>query len=158
MIDTIKQTIFLRFFGLMKIPLLFYLRPTVTQFDDHLCEIKIPLFRHSKNHLNSMYFSALTTGADLAIGLVAMKSILKSRCKVALSFKEFNGKFFKRAESDVYFQCQQVKEIRDLVKKSIQTKKREEMEFTVEALCLSKTVAEFHLLLSLKLKDEECVP
>ncbi len=155
-VDVIRNTSFIRVFGFFKIPLLFYLRPTVVELNDSNCEIKIPLSRRSKNHLNSMYFAALAAGADLAGGLVAMKKIMDSKRKVSLVFQEFHASFYKRAESDVFFQCDQVQEIKELVNLAISTKERQKMDVKVKAFCPDKfeePVAEFTLLLSLKLRE-----
>ncbi|GAM75988.1 hypothetical protein JCM19241_286 [Vibrio ishigakensis] len=43
--------------------------------DEARVEVKIPLRRRTKNHLNSMYMGALVVGADVAGGfLAAMKA------------------------------------------------------------------------------------
>src|ERR1700693_1396447 len=109
------DTLFVRFFGLAKVPLIFFVRPSVIRLDDSECVIKIPLNRRTKNHLNSMYFGVLATGADLAGGLVAMKEITASKKRVALSFKDFHAEFLKRAEGDVHFVCTQIPEIKKFV-------------------------------------------
>ena len=64
--ENIRNTFYLRYFGLTKIPLLFYVRPSVVEKSDERVVIKIPLNRKSKNHQGSMYFAALTMGADCA--------------------------------------------------------------------------------------------
>ena len=103
-----QNTIFVRLFGFMKVPLIFWVDPSVVKMDDHECIIKIPLNRRTKNHLNSMYFGVLCTGADIAGGLVAMNEITASKKKVALSFKDFKADFLKRAEGDVHFIVTQI--------------------------------------------------
>ena len=70
--ETLKHTIYLRYFGLTKIPLLFYARPSVIVKTDHRVVIKIPLNRRTRNHQGSMYFAALAMGADCAVGLLAV--------------------------------------------------------------------------------------
>ena len=54
--DSVKDTALLRLFGLTKIPLLWFIRPSVQKMDDEMCVIKVHLNRRTKNHLNSMYF------------------------------------------------------------------------------------------------------
>ena len=152
-----QNTIFVRLFGFMKVPLIFWVDPSVVKMDDHECIIKIPLNRRTKNHLNSMYFGVLCTGADIAGGLVAMNEITASKKKVALSFKDFKADFLKRAEGDVHFIVTQIPEIKQFVADVI--KSGERMNFPVEIKAVvpsinpEEIVATFSLTLSLKAKS-----
>lgn len=150
-----KDTLFIRYFGLTKVPLIFFVSPSVIRLDDEQCIVEIPLKRRNKNHLNSMYFGVLATGADLSAGLVAMKEISKSRKKVALSFKDFKAEFLKRAEGDVHFICTQIPEIKKFVSEVIASGERMNFPVHIEAIVPSvgaEVVAKFVLTLSLKLK------
>ena len=152
-----QNTIFVRLFGFMKVPLIFWVDPSVVKMDDHECIIKIPLNRRTKNHLNSMYFGVLCTGADIAGGLVAMNEITASKKKVALSFKDFKADFLKRAEGDVHFIVTKIPEIKQFVADVI--KSGERMNFPVEIKAVvpsinpEEIVATFSLTLSLKAKS-----
>ncbi|NRB41761.1 MAG: DUF4442 domain-containing protein [Pseudomonadales bacterium] len=154
--DGFKNTLYLRAYGLFKIPLLFFIRPSVIRLDDEVCTIKIPLKRRNKNHLNSMYFGVLACGADCAGGLSAMKQIHLSGKSASLAFKDFDAKFLKRAEGDTYFTCSQGREISDFVQKVVSSGERLNMPVKVKATCPDKLgdepVAEFILTLSLKAK------
>lgn len=151
-----QDNLFLLFFGLTKIPMIFFVGPTVVCLDDKQCIIKIPLNRRTKNHLNSMYFGVLATGADLAGGLVAMREIENSKRKVSLSFKDFHAEFLKRAEGDVHFVCNQVPEIKKFVADVIQSGERMNFPILIEAIVPKEgiePIAKFTLTLSLKLKN-----
>lgn len=151
-----QDTLFVRLFGFMKVPLIFWVSPSVVKMDDKECIIKIPLNRRTKNHLNSMYFGVLCTGADLAGGLVAMNEITASKKKVALSFKDFKADFLKRAEGDVHFIVTQVPEIKKFVAEVIKSGERMNMPVEIKAVVPSinpeEVVATFVLTLSLKSK------
>lgn len=151
-----QDTLFVRLFGFMKVPLIFWVSPSVVKMDDKECIIKIPLNRRTKNHLNSMYFGVLCTGADLAGGLVAMNEITASKKKVALSFKDFKADFLKRAEGDVHFIVTQVPEIKKFVAEVIKSGERMNMPVEIKAVVPSinpeEVVATFILTLSLKSK------
>lgn len=152
-----QDTMFVRLFGFMKVPLIFWVSPSVVTMNDEVCEIKIPLNRRTKNHLKSMYFGVLCTGADIAGGLVAMNEISASGKRVALSFKDFQADFLKRAEGDVHFKVTQIKEIKKFVADVI--KSGERMNFPVEISAVvpsinpEEVVAKFVLTLSLKVKS-----
>ena len=60
----IRNTVLLRAFGLVKIPLLFSVSPTIAELTDEKAAIKIRLNRWTRNHWNSMYFGTLAIGAD----------------------------------------------------------------------------------------------
>ena len=151
----IQDTLFVRYFGLTKVPLIFFVAPSVIRLDNEQCIVKIPLNRRTKNHLNSMYFGVLAPGADLAGGLVAMKEISESKKNVALSFKDFHAEFLKRAEGDVHFVCTQIPEIKKFVGEVISSGERMNFPVNIEAIVPkhgNEIVAKFTLTLSLKLK------
>src|SRR5437016_5674106 len=72
---TLRETLLLRTFGLLKVPMLLFVSPSVVEITDEKCVIKIRLNRRTKNHLNSLYFGSLAAGADCAGGLIAMRLI-----------------------------------------------------------------------------------
>lgn len=153
----LKQTAFVRLFGLAKIPLIWFIKPTVIELDETITKIKIPYIRKNKNHLGSMYFGVLCAAADLAGGLAAMEHINKSGRKISLSFKDFHADFHKRAHGDTFFTNQQGSEIKSYIEKVIETGERQNMTVDVLATTPSQfgdePVATFKLTLSCKLKD-----
>ena len=151
--ETIRNTCYLRYFGLTRIPLLFYVRPSVIEKSDERVVIRIPLRRRSKNHQGSMYFAALAMGADVSVGLLAVELISHQQEKISFIFKDFNAEFYRRATGDVFFSCSQGREIAQLVKNVISSNKRVEM--TLDAIATvpaenNEPVARFRLTLSLK--------
>lgn len=149
-----RATLMLRLFGLLKVPLLFYVRPIVVAIDEEKIVVKVPFRRRNKNHLNSMYFGTLCVGADSTGGLLAMKFIDERPEHISLVFKDFKAEFLKRAEDDTYFICEQGREISALVERTSRSEKRQEMEVNVTATVPTKfgdeAVAEFTMTLSLK--------
>lgn len=148
-IDTIK----IWAFGLLKIPLIAYCRPQVINLDDRACEIKIPLNYFTKNHLGSMYFGALSVGADLAGGTMALSQIEKSGKKIDLVFKDFKADFLKRPMDDVHFYCEDGGKIKRQIDQVIKTGKRVTKPITILARVprqSMESVARFVLGLSLK--------
>lgn len=152
-----KETLMLRAFGFFKIPLLFFVSPSVVELTSKRCVVKIPLTRRSRNHLKSMYFGALAAGADCAGGLIAMRLIEDGKHKVSLVFKDFTAEFLKRAEGDVHFTCEQGDELRDFVEKVVASGERMNLPVkvvaTVPSMLGDEPVARFTLTLSLKKKS-----
>ncbi len=151
-----SMTFKLRLLGVTKVPILFFLSPTVESLDEKRVVVRIALGYRSKNHLNSMYFGALCAGADCAGGLLAWKLIEESGVNVALVFSKFQAEFHKRADGDVDFVCESGEEIKALVEKAIATGERVEMPVPIKAFVPTskktpeEPVASFVLNLSLK--------
>ena len=148
-----KLTWMLRLFGFTKVAMIAYCRPRVITFDETTLEIKIPLNRRTRNHINSMYFGVLSIGADITGGFLALPPIQQSKRKIILVFKDFNAKFLKRAESDVHFICKDGLAVKNLVDSAIKTQERQNFKLHI----IAKTpkisddiVAEFELTLSIK--------
>ncbi len=98
-----RETFLLRWFGLTRIPLLYYVRASVTEVSPERMVVHIPLRRRTRNHLGSMYFGTLCVGADCAAGALAMYLIRQQPAHISMVFKDFQAEFLKRAEGDVRF-------------------------------------------------------
>lgn len=151
--ETTRETFSLRWIGLTKIPLLFYVGVSVAEISPERMVVRIPLRRRTKNHLGSMYFGALCIGADCAPGAFAMYLIRQQPERISMVFKDFQAEFLKRAEGDVDFICDQGKEITELVALAAASDERVERQVEVIATVPSlsdEPVARFKLTLSLK--------
>ncbi len=160
--ELLKQTLQVRALGWWKIPLIAAVRPRVVEMSDARCVILIPLRRRTRNHLGSMYFGALSIGADVAGGLLAVRLIRERKARVSLAFKSFRADFLKRPESDVYFVCEEGARIRALVEKTLSSDERHTEPIALRAEVRPEggppeTVAEFVLDLSLKRSDRGAI-
>ncbi len=155
--EKIRATWFIRYFGLSKVPLIFYCRPSVIKLTEETTIIEIPFKRRNKNHLKSMYFGALAVGADIAGGVLAMDLIRKSRRNISLVFKDFKAEFLKRPEGNTYFTCNDGQAVRNLIDKATKIGERVNMPLkitaTVPEISGDEPVAKFVLTLSLKDKS-----
>ena len=149
-----KTTLFLKFFGFLKVPMIYYCNPKVINISKESVEIKISLKRRTKNHVGSMYFGSLSVGADVTGAVIALDLIKKSKFKINLLFKDFKADFLKRAEGDVHFICNDGKLISEMIKETELSKKRVNKPIDITAYVPSKfkdtPVAKFILTLSLK--------
>lgn len=148
-----RETFLLRWFGLTRIPLLFYVGVSVVEISPERMVVRIPLRRRTRNHLGSMYFGALCIGADVAPGAYAMYLIRQQPVRISMVFKDFQAEFLKRAEGDVDFICSQGREIAELVAQAAASAERVERQVEVIATVPSQSnepVARFKLTLSLK--------
>ena len=150
----IIETMKVRAFGFMKIPLIWWVTPSVIAVGVERTEIKIKLNRRTQNHLKSMYFGALAIGADLAGGLLLIKLMREKRLKASFVFKDMEAKFLKRADGDVHFVCDSGPDVAKLIENVIQSPERQETVVEIKALVPTKyalePVAIFRLTLSVK--------
>ncbi|OIQ26384.1 DUF4442 domain-containing protein [uncultured Vibrio sp.] len=149
-----KANIYLSLFGLFKVPFIWLSRPKILHLDQSRVEVKIPLKRRSKNHLNSMYFGVLCVGADVAGGFMAMSKAQSRGEKVSLAFKSVRGEFLKRPEADVHFHCEDGDLIDQMLDDTISSGERVNQEVKITATSPSlhgnDPMAVFYLTLSLK--------
>ena len=127
-----------------------YCRPKILESNSKFVKIRIPLRRKTKNHLNSMYFGALSVGADFTAGLLVLNNLNKNKSKAKLLFKDFQANFIKRALSDVVFICEDFKEIEKSVLNNINSGERVNFKIKVSAFCCEDLIATFALTTSIK--------
>lgn len=151
-----RETLKVRVWSIWNVPLLAWVRPRVTELTLHRAVVTIPLRRRTRNHLGSMYFGALCTGADCAGGIMAMRAIERSGKRVSLVFGEFHAEFLRRPSGDVQFVCDEGEAIAQLVARTIASGERETMPVRIDAFVEEAEgrmlVAKFTLALSLKSK------
>ncbi|HEX9406172.1 MAG TPA: DUF4442 domain-containing protein [Thermoanaerobaculia bacterium] len=150
-----RETLWVRGWALRNVYLLWFVRPSILELNDERCEIVIPLnWRTRRRDIHAMYLGVLVMGADVAGGLIAFNLITRTKRSVSFLFKDVKGEFFKRAEDDVHFVCEEGSAIRDLVGRAMATGERQEttvhVTATVPAKLGSEPVARFELTLSVK--------
>jgi hypothetical protein len=138
-------------FGLFKIPLIGFCRPRLHRISETSISVKIPLNRRTRNHVGSMYLGVMSIGADLASGFLAYHLLECRNLKAAPVFKSMKVDYFKRAESDVYFECNQGADINQMIDEMESTNERVNKFVTVIGICNDEEVARFEMELSLKL-------
>lgn len=147
--------LFLWMFGRFKVPMIGYLKPKLISIDDRDIVVCIPFRRRSRNHLHSMYFGALSVGADVAGGLHGFYHAYKTKRKVSLVFKSFQAQFLMRPESDVYFVCSMGETVKEMIDEAQATGMRVNKPLTIKAYTHYDTnpelVADFILELSVKI-------
>ncbi len=153
-LEAFKSTWFLRMFGLLRIPLLAFVGPSVVELDNERAVLKIPLNYRTRNHVGAMYFGSLGIGAEAVVGLLAFRAIQASGQQINFLFKDFKADFLKRAEGDVHFICEDGKGIRELIEKAASSPERQNGTFRSYAIVpsqsLTEKVAEFTITLSVK--------
>lgn len=149
-----KETLGIWTFGLLKIPLVWWLKPRVMELDNFHCVLMMPLRRRTKNHVGSMYFGAICIGAELAPGALTIHLFKQQKTKFSFVFKAFHAEFIQRCEADVYFTFTQGDLIEKAIKQAELTKERQNVALNITATCPSisgdKPVALFAITISIK--------
>jgi acyl-coenzyme A thioesterase PaaI-like protein len=152
----LSESLRLWFWARARIPMIAWVRPFVVSLDEERCEVRLPLSWRTRNHLGSMYFGALWTGADAAAAQLGLKASEGLSENVSFIFKDAWAEFLKRPEADVHFICEQGREIRQLFEKAQASGERENLPVhvvaTVPTLFGSEPVARFTMTLSVKRK------
>lgn len=153
--STLKlETLKLWFFTFINIPLIFWLRPRVVELSDQRAMVMMKYNRRTRNHVRSMYFGAICTGVDLVPGLLALRHIKQSKQRISFVFKDFQAEFLHRAESNVYFICEQGDLIKAAISQAIATNERQNVTLNVTTIVPDKfgedPTGRFAITLSLK--------
>ncbi|WP_413288030.1 DUF4442 domain-containing protein [Bdellovibrio sp. HCB337] len=153
-VSLFKANLFLKAYGIFKIPLLAYVSPKCVELSPTRSVIRIKLGRRSQNHLKVMYFGALGIGAELSIAITAVSSIYESGQRIDFIFKDFKAEFLKRNDGDVHFICDEADKVRALIEKATTTGERLEGTFkgycTVPSKSETEKTATYELTLSVK--------
>jgi len=140
--------------GMIKIPMIAFVRPKLMLLDENKSQVRIKLKRRTKNHLKSMYFGSLAVGADMAAGLHAFYFAEESGVKVSFAFKAVKAEFLKRATSDVYFNSNEGQLVKQAFDEAMSTKERVNKWIKVEAKNTdNEIVAIFDMEISVKVKS-----
>ena len=150
-----KSTFVVRMWALRNVFLLWLVRPRIVEVNDRRCEMIVPLnWRTRRRDIHAMYLGTLCMGADIAGGLIAFQIMTRTKERFSFVFKDIRGEFFKRAEDDVHFACEDGPLIQQMVARAHASGEREEALVRVVARVPKKLgdepVAQFELTLSVK--------
>lgn len=134
--------------------MILFCRPKIVEITDEKCVIKIPLKRRVKNHVNSMYIGALTIGADLTSGFLAMRHIETSGKNIILIFKDMHADYLKLVQGDAFFTCNDGDKVKQAVQIAAETGERQnipvDITVTVPSDLADEPAAKYTLTLSIK--------
>lgn len=157
--ELFKLNFWLRIFGVLQIPLVGFIRPRIVETNDQRLVLKVPLNRRNRNHLKSMYFGALSIGAEVCMAIIAVMKIYRQHLPVDFVFKDFKANFLKRATGDVHFICEEVQVVSQQLDDTMKTDERTNRLLKAYAIVPSQStterVAEFEITLSLKKRQKK---
>ena len=153
-----KANLKFKLVGLFQIRMIGFVGAKLVSYNEEKTVIRIPLNWRTKNHLDSMYFGALATGADVTGAWIAFDYLARTKAPVSIVFKDINANFLKRADGNVHFTCTDGPEVVKAFKDTIADGERKNLELTVVATVPEKyqdePVAEFKMTLSMRAKKK----
>jgi hypothetical protein len=126
---TAKDTLILNAMTWLKIPLLALCRPKIVERSTSRCVVRIRRNYWTQNHVGSMYFGALSMGAELSIAASVVFQIQYDKIPLNFLFTDFEAKFLKKGTGDVYFIFEEMEELQKLVQHCIETGEKSEHKF-----------------------------
>lgn len=126
-----------------KLPLAAMAGLRLQRLDGDACQAVVPFGWRTKNPFGSIYFAALSMGAELSCAGLALMAARAPDCKVAVYPIEMSGKFIKQAKADTTFTCSNGPELFAAVAKAVETREpvtvvTETVGQTAEGLIVSK--------------------
>ncbi|MCB9186531.1 MAG: PaaI family thioesterase [Flavobacteriales bacterium] len=153
-----KANLRFKLVGLFQIRMIGFVGAQLVSYDENKTVVRIPLNRNTRNHLRSMYFGSLATGADVTGAWIAFDYLARTKAPVSIVFKEMSAEFLKRADGDVYFTCTDGPKVVEAFEQTISDGERKNVDVTVIATVPSKyqdePVAKFNLTLSMRHKPK----
>jgi acyl-coenzyme A thioesterase PaaI-like protein len=153
-----KANLKFKLVGLFQIRMIGFVGAKLVRYNEKETVVKIPLNRRTRNHLGSMYFGALATGADVTGAWIAFDYLARTKAPVSIVFKDINANFLKRADGDVHFTCIDGPEVVEAFKATIADGERKNLKLKVVATVPSKyddePVAEFNMTLSMRARKK----
>lgn len=141
--------------GVIKIPMIHFTSPKLLLINEKTVKVRVKLRRRTKNHLKSMYFGALSVGADVAGGIHAYYFANKSDEKISFAFKSMKAEFLKRATTDIIFESNDGEIVQQVISEAKSSQERVNKTVTVNAFDKEKEiVATFEMEISVKVKSE----
>ncbi len=109
------------FFNIIKLPLAFFGGVRVKSITDKEVVVTIKHRWMNQNPFKSMFWAAQGMAAEMPTGILVMKAIADSKRKVSMLVTHQEAQFFKKATGRITFSCTGGDDIRETIKKSIET-------------------------------------
>jgi len=95
----------LNFFTFFKLPSAWWCGVRVTKIEERYCETKVVQRWINQNPFNSMFWAVQGMAAELATGVLVMKTIKEHNLKVSMLVINNRANFSKKARGKISFSC-----------------------------------------------------
>ncbi len=116
-----RETLALHGYGLTRVPMVFFVGPRVEELTLERAVVRIPHTFRTRDQGGALYAGAMTVGAELAVGLIDMRTLRSADTRVELGVKGVDMKVHRRVERDGVFVCSEGAVIREAVREAQRT-------------------------------------
>ena len=120
----------IRYFTLLKLPLVYFSGIRVTIINSEGVEASVKLKWINQNPFRSMFWAVQGMAAELTSGVLLMREIETQKSSVSMLLIETKASFSKKAKGKIRFSCDEVKKAKDLVDKAISSGEGQRHWFT----------------------------
>ena len=99
---------------LKRLPSVIFWGVSITCIDENACKVRIPFTWRTQNPFKSIYFAALAGAAELSTGALC-QMLLAGRVPHSMLVTDFRAEYFKKANNDIVFSCDQGLELAELL-------------------------------------------
>jgi hypothetical protein len=147
---TIKN---LNWFLLFKIPSAYFSGVRVSEISNNKVIATVKHKWRNQNPFNSMYWAVQGMASELTTGVLVMKHIAESKMKISMLVVHQEADFFKKATGKITFSCNDGIEIKNAVKKTIETGEGQTIKLTSDGYNeKGEKVSSFIYVWSIRLK------
>lgn len=152
-LNLINNRFKLKLFLISKLPLAFFAGVNLETANAQKATASIKFKWINQNPFRSIYFAALSMAAELSTGVLAMMHLYDRKPTVSMLVIANTAEFYKKATGKISFTCNEGKELKNAIEKSIQS--LEPQSITVSSIGIDEKgdlVAKFTFTWSFKAK------
>ncbi len=137
-----------------QLPMGFIAGMRVRELNPEKCTTSVPFKWLTKNPFRSMYFAVQSMAAELSTAANCLLAITGSKPSVAFIIVDCKAEFYKKANSRVYFTCNDGLKAYEAVEKCFSTGESQQATFTTEGKMKDGTlVSKFEFTWSFKIRS-----
>jgi hypothetical protein len=143
----------LNWFLLFKIPSAYFSGVRVSDISNNKVIATVKHKWRNQNPFNSMYWAVQGMASELTTGVLVMKHIAESKMEISMLVVHQEADFFKKAIGKITFSCNDGIEIKNAVKKTIETGEGQTIKLTSDGYNeKGEKVSSFIYVWSIRLK------
>ncbi len=108
-------------FNFFKLPSVWWCGIRVKELQENKCVASVKFRWINQNPFKSMFWAVQGMAAELTTGALVMNSIRESNARISMLVLSNNATFSKKAVGRITFSCNQGEEIKEAIRKSIET-------------------------------------
>ena len=127
LLKQLNNSFYLRFFSVLKLPLMFLTGLKIEEIDYFTCKTKVNYNYLNKNPFKSTYFAVQSMAAELSTGALALLAVQGLKSDVKFILIGLSGHFLKKSKEKTFFICNEGEKLHEVVKKARETRKQQEV-------------------------------